>query len=193
MNKPDEELIEECLKGRAAAFGELVRRYQDRLVGSLYRMLGSREDSLDIAQEAFVSAFQKLDRFRGDSQFYSWLFRIAYNAAVSMKRKGKLKTVSADSLREKAGNEPDDPHPASRPEHRLETGERQIAVQRALDQLAEEYRTTIVLKEMEGLSYEEIAELLEIPIGTVRSRLHRARIELREKLAVVLKEVEGIE
>jgi RNA polymerase sigma-70 factor, ECF subfamily len=190
VNKTDKELIEECLNGRASAFEELVRRYQDRLVGSLYRMLGSREDSLDVAQEAFVLAFQKLKLFRGDSQFYSWLFRIAYNTAVSMKRKDRLKTVSADALRESAGNEPDDPHAASRPAHRIERDERQAAVQHALDQLGEEYRTTIVLKEMEGLSYEEIADLLEIPIGTVRSRLHRARTELRERLAGVLEERE---
>ncbi|MBD3672389.1 MAG: sigma-70 family RNA polymerase sigma factor [Planctomycetaceae bacterium] len=188
MNETDAELIEQCLSGQAAAFGQLVQRHQNRLFNSLYRMLGSREDADDVAQEAFVAAFQKLDTFRGDSQFYSWLFRIAYNTAISMKRKTKLKTVSADKLKETSGHEPDDNTPEHRPEHGIEVEETQAAVQQALNELSDEYREAIVLKEMEELSYEEIAELAEVPIGTIRSRLHRARAELREKLRLILEE-----
>ncbi|MCH5374402.1 MAG: sigma-70 family RNA polymerase sigma factor [Planctomycetes bacterium] len=186
MEKTDNELIEQCLDGQAAAFGELVCRYQDRLFNSLYRMLGSREDAADIAQEAFVSAFQKLKTFRGDAQFYSWLFRIAYNAAVSMKRKARIKTISGDRLKDDAGLEADDGTPDHQPGHSIEVEEMQAAVQMALSQLSDEYRDTIVLKEMEDMSYEEIAEILDVPVGTIRSRLHRARAELREKLRLIL-------
>lgn len=186
MNETDSELIEQCLSGHAAAFGQLVQRHQNRLFNSLYRMLGSREDADDVAQEAFVAAFQKLDTFRGDSQFYSWLFRIAYNTAISMKRKAKLKTISANQLKDSSGHEPDDPNPDHHPEHGIEVEETQAAVQQALSELSEEYREAIVLKEMEDLSYEEIAELADVPVGTIRSRLHRARAELREKLRLIL-------
>jgi len=173
-----------------AAYGELVHRHQNRLFNSLYRMLGSREDADDIAQESFVAAFQKLDTFRGDSQFYSWLFRIAYNTAISMKRKARLKTVSGDKLKESSGQEPNDTNPDHEPGHALHVEETQIAVQKALNELSEEYREAIVLKEMEDLSYEEIAELADVPVGTIRSRLHRARAELREKLRLVIEESE---
>lgn len=186
MNAPDEELIRQCLDGRTEAFGVLVGRHQNRLYNSLLRMLGSPDDALDAVQDAFVLAFQKLDSFRGDSKFYSWLFRIGYNAAVSAKRKERLKTQSADAAREKMGVEPSDSHPRQTPSHALEVAEQQELVQRALSELPEEYRTVLVLKELEDLSYEEIAELADIPIGTVRSRLHRGRSELREKLRILL-------
>lgn len=186
MNAPDEELIRACLDGRADAFGELVLRYQDRLYNSLYRMLGSSEDAFDAAQDAFVLAYQKLESFRGDSQFYSWLFRIGYNAAVSGKRRARLKVHSLDAAREQSGTEPDESRPDSEPGHAMEVAEQQTLVQRALSELTDEYRTVIVMKEMEGLSYEEIAELTDVPIGTVRSRLHRGRIELRDKLQRLL-------
>ncbi len=186
MNAPDEELIRHCLDGRAEAFGELVLRYQDRLYNSLYRMLGSAEDALDAAQDAFVLAFQKLESFRGDSQFYSWLFRIGYNAAVSGKRRTRLKIHSLDAARENSGTEPDETRPDHEPGHAMEVAEQQTLVQRALSELSDEYRAVIVMKEMEDLSYEEIADLLDVPIGTVRSRLHRGRIELRDKLRLLL-------
>lgn len=114
-----------------AAYGELVHRHQNRLYHSLYRMLGSREDADDVAQEAFVTAFQKLETFRGDSQFYSWLFRIAYNTAISMKRKARLKTVSADQLKESSGQEPDDTNPDHAPGHAIDVEETQAVVQQA--------------------------------------------------------------
>lgn len=190
MTTSDAELIDSCLRGQPDAFGVLVRRYQDRLYHSLFRILGSAEDAQDIAQEAFVQAFQKLDTFRGDAKFYSWLFRIAYNAAISMKRKSRLKTVSVEGVRENSGREPQDQHPETAPSHALELTEQQTLVQRALAELPDEYRVPLILKEIDEQSYEEIAELLEIPIGTVRSRLHRARSELREKLRILLKQME---
>ena len=188
MSKPDDDLIAECLHGQTQAFGDLVMRYQNRLFNTLVSVLGSVDDAHDVAQEAFVSAFQKLNTFRGQSAFYSWLFRIALNAAVSQKRKHHRVPVSIDAAREQSGVEPIDRHPAARPEHALETSERQVAVRAALAELAEEFRTALVLKEMDNLSYEEIAEIVGCPIGTVRSRIHRARTELREKLRDLLRE-----
>jgi RNA polymerase sigma-70 factor (ECF subfamily) len=188
VSKPDHELIADCLNGQTFAFGDLVTRYQNRLFNTLVTVLGSADDAQDVAQEAFVSAFQKLHTFKGRSAFYSWLFRIALNASVSQKRKLRRVPVSIDAVREQSGSEPVERHPAARPEHALETVERQSAVRAALAELSEEFRTALVLKEMEDLSYEEIGEIIGCPIGTVRSRIHRARMELRLKLHGLLRE-----
>lgn len=183
----DQDLISECLAGDSDAFGQLVVRYQNRLYNTLVGVLGSAEDARDVAQDAFVHAFQKLGTFRGQSAFYSWLFRIAVNAAVSQKRKKRRTVTSIESAREAAGIEPVDSRPDTRPSHSLELTEQQALVRQGLAQLSEEFRTVLVLKEIEGLKYEEIAEMVNCPIGTVRSRIHRARIELRQKLEVLLK------
>jgi RNA polymerase sigma-70 factor (ECF subfamily) len=182
VSTDDQHLIQECLAGRTEAFGRLVLRYQDRLYNTLVNVLGSADDARDVAQDAFVHAFTKLGTFRGHSAFYSWLFRIAMNAAISQKRKTRRVPVSVEAAREQAGVEPSDTHLDNHPSHSLETSERQAAVRAALAELSEEYRTVLVLKEMEGLKYEEIAEIVGCPIGTVRSRIHRARYELRCKL-----------
>ncbi len=188
--RSDTELIAASLAGDTAAFGELVSRYQNRLYHSLVHMLGSAEDAKDVAQDAFVLAFQKLSTFRGDAQFYSWLFRIAMNAAVNFRRRVRSLGASIDAAKERIGTEPADLRRDARPEQPLEQAERQRIVRAALAQLSDEFRTPLVLCEMEGLKYEEIAELLKCPIGTVRSRIHRARLELREKLQRMLKHEE---
>ena len=148
-------------------------------------MLHSAEQARDVAQEAWVHAFQGLASFKGNSAFYSWLFRIAFNAAVSEKRKARAPTASLEAAREAAGVEPADVRPEGAPSHQMEIQERQAIVRAARDELCEEYRTALVMKEMEGLRYEEIAEIIGCPIGTVRSRIHRARLELHEKLRVL--------
>jgi len=188
VNSDDQQLIDECLAGRSEAFGELVVRYQDRLFHSLLYVTGAADEAQDVAQDAFVHAFTKLSTFRGESAFYTWLFRIAMNAAVTRKRRDRRMSASLDAARENAGHEPTDAHPTSQPSYPLEVSERQALVRAALAELCEDYRTVLVLKEMEGLRYEEIAEIVGCPIGTVRSRIHRARSELRDKLAVVFKE-----
>jgi RNA polymerase sigma-70 factor (ECF subfamily) len=188
VNTEDKELIDECLAGQTDAFGRLVVRYQDRLYNTLVKVLGSADDARDTAQEAFVHAFQKLATFRGNSAFYSWLFRIAMNAAISEKRKTRRMTASLESAYEQAGIEPPDQHPENEPSHSIELSERRAMVRTALAQLSEEFRTVIVLKEMEGLKYDEIADIVGCPIGTVRSRIHRARSELRDKLRIMFKE-----
>jgi RNA polymerase sigma-70 factor (ECF subfamily) len=150
-------------------------------------MLGSAEDAQDAAQDAFVHAFEKLGTYRGQSQFYSWLFRIAFNTAVSAKRRTRRMSVSLEARRDVSGQEPSDLNPSSEPSFAMDVSDRQRIVQQALAELSEEFRTALVLKEIDGMSYDEIADVLQVPLGTVRSRIHRARLELREKLSVLLR------
>jgi len=177
----DHELIDQTLEGDTAAFDWLVRRYQDRLVHSLEHALGSREDALEAAQQAFVSAWKSLSGFRRDSAFYSWLYRIAINAARTSHRRRKIDTSSLDRLRD-AGHSAEDPNPTVNPEHALNVDERSRLIRNALEELAEEFRVPLILREMDGLSYDQIAQTLEIPVGTVRSRIFRARQEISERL-----------
>ncbi len=186
VSTSDQQLINQCLAGETDAFGVLVTRYEERLYGTLVHMVGSAHEARDVVQEAFVLAFQKLKTFRQESAFYSWLFRIAYNTAISRHRRSRPGMASVDAIRDKTGTEPTDSRPESDPAYRLHTSETQALVSAALEELAEDFRTVIILREMEGLSYEEIAELVACPVGTVRSRIHRARSELREKLARAL-------
>jgi len=182
----DAQLIGRTLAGEPAAFGELVLRYQDRLYNSLLRVLGSAEDARDAVQDAFVQAFVKLDTFRGSSAFYTWLYRIAFNTAMSHARRQRP-TRSLDEERLDRGREPVDGQPP--PDARLDASERATQVHRALAALSAEYRQVIVLREIDGCKYEQIAEILELPVGTVRSRLFRARLELRERLAPMVKKM----
>ena len=182
MSADDRRLIAASLEGDPAAFGELVRRYQDRLYNTVYRLLDNADDAQDVVQDAFVNAYQSLDGFKGDSQFFTWLYRIAVNTAISHKRKQRL-TLSIDSGRNGERQvEPPDDSDASRPEHALERAEEERRVQQALNRLSAEHRAVLILKDMEGQKYEAMAEILGVPIGTIRSRLHRARTELRELL-----------
>ena len=148
-------------------------------------MTGSAEDAQDIAQEAFVQAYLKLDTFGGRSAFYTWLYRIAFNCCVSHGRKRRERT-SLDTLRESSGLDPSDP--ADGPDQPALAAERCELLHAALGQLAEEHRQVIVLRELDGFDYKQIAEVLEVPIGTIRSRLFRARLQLKELLASVLGE-----
>jgi len=183
ITSDDGQLIAETLGGNSAAFGQLVRKYQDRLYNTLVHALGDRHEAEDVVQEAFVQAFLKLDHFAGRSAFYTWLYRIAFNLAADKRRRHKP-AVSIEHTRQLAGNDP--PHSNPGPEGHLEQQERCEQVRRALAALAEEHRNVIVLREIEGCCYETIAEILDLPIGTVRSRLHRARLELRELLKQML-------
>ena len=183
VSADDHRLIAECLQGRTAAFGELVSRYQDRLFNTVYRLLDNADDAQDVVQEAFFNAFQSLDSFKGDSQFYTWLYRIAFNTAVSLKRKQRV-ALSLHSAREDRGElEPLDPSEQSQPDHALQQVEEERRIQQALNRLSTEHRAVLIMKDMEGQKYEAMAEVLQVPIGTIRSRLHRARLELRELLS----------
>ena len=181
-NLNDQQLLELCRDGDDAAFGVLVERHQDRLFHSLVSMLKSREDAVDIVQEAFFQAHRKLDTFRGDSAFYTWLYRIATNQALSFLRKQKLKPTSMEGLNETSGFDPPASDDHSQPLKMVLREEHRQLVRETLDELTDDYRVVLVMKEFEGLQYDEIAELTENPIGTVRSRIHRGRIELADRL-----------
>jgi RNA polymerase sigma-70 factor (ECF subfamily) len=182
VSADDRRLIAECLQGQSTAFGELVRRYQDRLYSTVYRLVDNAEDAQDVVQETFLNAYQALDTFKGDAQFFTWLYRIAVNAAISLKRKQRVVLRLNPGREDNAGPEPVDTSDLSRPDHALETAEQGRRVQEALSRLSPEHRAVLVLKDMEGQKYEAMAEILGVPIGTIRSRLHRARLELRELL-----------
>jgi RNA polymerase sigma-70 factor (ECF subfamily) len=182
VNVDDQELIASCLKGDAAAFGVMVRRYQDRLYNTVYRLVGNAEDAQDVVQEAFLNAYQSLDSFKGDALFFTWLYRIAVNTAISLKRKQRVLLRIDGGRNGTGGVEPLDPSDLSRPGHALEQAEQETRIRRALARLSPEHRAVLVLKDMEGQKYETMAEVLQVPIGTIRSRLHRARLELRELL-----------
>ncbi len=179
----DAQLIEAALAGDSTAFGELVQKYQDRLYNTIVHVTGSAEDALDAVQDAFVQAFLKLDTFQQSSAFYTWLYRIAFNVAASRRRR-KRPALSVEHARESSGLEPVDPQPG--PESRVEQDECCRQVQEAMAGLTEEHRAVLVLREIDGCCYETIADILDVPIGTVRSRLHRARVQLREELKEVL-------
>ena len=173
----DLSLVAECRAGRTDAFGTLVERYQDRLYPTALRLTGAVEDALDLLQDTFLRAFQKLHGFHGDSSFYTWVYRIMVNLALTGRRRRLPRrfrggaVVDAPDLSE-----------ASDPGSHLDRAEREGLVQRALDRLALDHRVVVVMKEYDGLRYEEIAEALGVPVGTVRSRLHRARCELKVML-----------
>lgn len=182
MNQDDRRLISECLAGRRAAFGELVERYQDRLFNAVLRVVSNPDDAADVVQDSFINAYQSLASFKGDSEFYTWLYRIAFNTAVSLRRR-KRPTVSLEAHRNGAASvEPADESETTRPGAALERAEDEAALKAGLERLSAEHRTVLVLKDIEGMKYEEIAVVLEVPIGTIRSRIHRARLELRELL-----------
>ena len=175
----DARLVEAALQGDRDAFGDLVVRYQDRLFNTLLRIAGSREDAADAVQDAFVQAYLKLDSFRGDSQFFTWLYRIAMNVALSRRRR-RRPAQSLDAAKTQAGEEPMDA--AASAADSLLAEERAAQVHTALADLGDSHRKILVLRELEGCSYETIAHILELPVGTVRSRLFRARLQLKEKL-----------
>lgn len=179
----DNQLIDQVLAGDSASFEHLVRKYQDRLYNAMVHVAGCCEDARDVVQDAFVQAFVKLETFQRSSAFYTWLYRIAFNGAVSRKRRHKP-ALSIEEGRQRLGEEPIDTGEA--PHDRLEQQELTCQVQAALATLSEEQRAVVVLREIEGCDYETIAGILELPVGTVRSRLHRARMHLREQLRPVL-------
>jgi RNA polymerase sigma-70 factor (ECF subfamily) len=183
----DQCLIDACCAGETDAFGVLVRRYQDRLYPTLLRLSGCAEDAHDLLQDAFLRAYQKLGSFHGESSFFTWVYRIAVNLALSDRRRKRAFRRRQESARDESFDPPD-PSADSDPALPMERAERDQQVQRALDGLAVDHRAVIVLKDLDGLRYEEIAALLGVPVGTVRSRLHRARSELRERLRGIFEE-----
>lgn len=184
--KSDAELIDAALAGQAAAFGQLVTRYQDRLYSSLVHVVGCADEAQDVTQDAFVQAFVKLETFQRASAFYTWLYRIAVNLSISRKRR-RRPTTSLDAVREATGQDP--PSNSPTPDDPLERSEQIAAVRAAIGRLSNDGREVIVMRDLEGFTYEEIGGILEIPVGTVRSRLFRARMQLREQLGEMIHEI----
>jgi RNA polymerase sigma-70 factor, ECF subfamily len=181
VNDDDRRLIAECLGGKRDAFGELVSRYQTRLYNAALRLVHSPDDAADVVQEAFLSAYQALHTFKGDAEFFTWLYRITFNAAISLKRK-KRPVISLDANAQDSGFEPDDQSEYVKPGAALERTEDERRLNAAIAKLSAEHREVLLMKDIDGLKYEDIAEVLGVPIGTIRSRLHRARLELRDLL-----------
>lgn len=188
----DAVLVRRVQDGDVAAFGTLVAKYQDPVYNACWRMCGNAEDARELTQEAFLRAYKGIAAFKGQSGFYTWLFRIAANLAISHRR--KLAHRGAQSLDQPAGASAHDgqadpllarvadgaaPSPAGRTLRAELAGQ----IEAALASLDPEHRTVVVLRDIEGMDYAGIAEVLEVAIGTVKSRLHRARVMLRERLA----------
>ena len=176
---PDRELVLRCQRQDPDAFTELVSRHQDRIYTAITRFCGNPEDASDITQRAFINAYRKIGEFKGDAAFSTWIYRIAFNQAISFRRENRRAPVSIYSKDDEILSEPAEER---NPTERLESQETQRKVQQALDLLGEADRQIILLKDLQGASYDEIADILQIPKGTVRSRLHRARLELKTKL-----------
>lgn len=176
----DEELVRRCQAGATAAFDVLVLRHQEKVFNAVYRYCGDWDHACDVAQRAFLNAYRNLREFKGDAAFSTWIYRIAFNLSMSFRREqGRQKMVPLQ--REEEGGRIE-PAVESDPGARMEADESRRLVRQALEELGESDRQIIVLKDLEDCSYEQIAEILGVPRGTVRSRLHRARLELREKL-----------
>ncbi len=184
QNLLDEQLVERVQRGDKNAFNLLVRKYQHKVVNLVARYVNNPGDIPDVAQEAFIKAYRALPTFRGESAFYTWLYRIAVNTAknylTSQGRRPPSSDVEADEAEYYGGGEA--LQEVATPENLALTDEIKRTVFTAIEALPEDLRTAITLREMEGLSYEEIAEIMDCPVGTVRSRIFRAREAIDKKL-----------
>jgi RNA polymerase sigma-70 factor (ECF subfamily) len=185
----DQQLVERVQRGDKGAFDLLVSKYQRKILRLLSRLIRDQAEVEDVAQEAFIKAYRALPNFRGDSAFYTWLYRIAINTAKNhLVSQGRRAPTTTEVDIEEAETFDDGEHlrDLNTPDSMLLTKQVGEAVNRAIDQLPEDLRTAIVLREIEGLSYEEIAESMNCPIGTVRSRIFRAREAIAQELKPVL-------
>lgn len=184
----DKQLVERVQRGDKRAFDLLVLKYQHRIVGLVGRYLRDQDEVQDVTQEAFIKAYRALPRFRGDSAFYTWLYRIAINTAknhlVSRSRRPPDSDVDVDFA---DGVYQESLSDMVNPENSLATDQLEAVVYKAIDDLAEDLKVAVTLREFEGLSYEEIAEVMECPVGTVRSRIFRAREAIEKKIAGIEK------
>ena len=184
----DEQLVEAVLAGDRERFAELVERYQGRLVNYLFRLLRNLDEAHELAQEVFLKVYQALDRYDPRYKFSTWIFRVAQNAAIDQIRKRRLKLVSIHQQEDADGeaHEWELPGEDRGPYSALRNRERGEAIQEAIEALPWEYRELIVLRHFGELSYEEIARLKGMPLGTVKNKLFRGRQALKEKLAPFL-------
>ncbi len=184
----DQALVERVQQGDKAAFDLLVRKYQQKVLNVIMRYVRDPDEAQDVAQEAFIKAYRALPRFRGDSAFYTWLYRIAINTAKNMLVSRGRRPPGSDVEVEVAEQLDSGARLKDRatPESYIHEEEVMRTVKQAMDELPEDLRTAIMLRELEGMSYEEIAEAMSCPIGTVRSRIFRAREAIDKKLKPIL-------
>ncbi|MGC8602709.1 MAG: sigma-70 family RNA polymerase sigma factor [Desulfomonilaceae bacterium] len=190
-NDDDEELVKRCAGGDREAFNDLVLKYQKKVFSVAYRFVGDPEEANDLAQEIFTAAYQNLKSFRGDSKFSTWLFQIATNRGKNrfkyLKRRGFF-TNRGSSETEDEGDQSHRalPDQTANPEELLSGNQIRKAVIEAINELEPDHKEIVILRDIEGLSYDEIARILDLPEGTTKSRLHRARMVVKEKLKKVL-------
>jgi RNA polymerase sigma-70 factor, ECF subfamily len=180
MGRSDEELVEACRAGETSAFDVLVGRWEDKIRGAAWRVLGSEEEARDVAQEAFFKAYRGLDAFKREARFSSWLYQIALNLCRDRLRRRRTRaSVSLEEL-EEAGPVLVEPRPGAH-ELALQNALASV-VRRAVAALPEEQREVVILKEYEGLTFLEIAQALDVPVSTVKTRLYRGLGQLRLRL-----------
>ena len=196
--RPDVALLQRAQRGDRGAYGQIVLLYQDRLYNAMLRMVGDREEARELEQEAFTRGLANIQSFRGDASPYTWLFRISVNLAISQLRKvQKQRVFSLDSASRNGNGRGEDQASAlldrvsrersETPPQRLERRERDQAVLAALGRLDAEYRAVLVMRDIEGFDYQQMADVLGLPLGTLKSRLFRARLALRDELRTYLK------
>jgi len=186
----DQELVARVQRGDKKAFDMLVLKYQQKIANLISRYIYDQHEVLDVTQEAFIKAYRALPNFRGESAFYTWLYRIAINTAknylVAQGRRPPTDDVEAETAEQMdVGVRLKE---SGTPENHLLRDEISATVQRAIDELPEDLRTAIILRELEGMSYEEIANAMSCPVGTVRSRIFRAREAIDKRLKPLLGE-----
>ena len=187
----DQAIVERVIGGDVDSFGILVQRYQDRIYSTVLNYVANPDDAVDITQETFVKAYSKLLSFSSSSSFYTWVYRIAINTAIDFIRKRKSKPAESldDDRFAETGFEPVAQDASADPERVLVQHEQRRALRAAMGSLSDKLRSVIVLHDVEGLSQEEVADILRVPVGTVKSRVSRARTELRYLLRKQLGEV----
>lgn len=187
-NLLDAELVKRVQAGDAGAFDILVQKYQHKVINLIGRFVSDQTECQDIAQDAFIKAYRAINRFRGDSQFYTWLYRIAANTAknylATRARKSPNYSVDINDAEHFEGESGLKEY--ANPENMLLTAEIKATIFNAIENLPEDLRSAISLRELDGLSYEEIAEVMDCPIGTVRSRIFRAREVIDRELRPLL-------
>ena len=184
MTQTERELVSRARAGDTAAFEQLMLDNQDRVYTLCLRMTGNREDALDLAQEAFLNAWRGLPSFQGNSSFSTWVYRLASNACIDFlrKRKRRQQGESPHSLDDEEAPLPEPADPRGSPEEELERRELRRAVERGLQALPDHHRQVLVMRELSGMSYQEIGAVLDLDLGTVKSRIARARLALKKFL-----------
>ena len=189
-NSQQADLLRRARHGDRSAYGQIVLACQDRLYNAVLRMVGDPDDARELTQETFMRGLQKIESFRGDAQPYTWLFRIATNLVITEARKAhRQRTFSLDNPGRNGRQRDDGDSPASRlpdrgpsPAQSTENRERDSQVIAALTRIDAEYRAILVMRDIEGFDYQQMSEVLDLPLGTVKSRLFRARLALRDEL-----------